>query len=139
LRLLEKEAVRAGGGVNHRASLEEAVLIKDNHIVVAGDIATAVRAAKQTRLRVEVECDTLDQVREALEAGADELLLDNMDVQTMARAVDLAAGRAQTEASGGITLDTIAAIAATGVDSISVGALTHSAPAVDLSLEVEVL
>ncbi|MGZ4209314.1 MAG: carboxylating nicotinate-nucleotide diphosphorylase [Actinomycetota bacterium] len=138
LRLLEKEAVRAGGGVNHRFSLGDAVLIKDNHIVSAGDIARAVRAAKDVRVHVEVECETIDQVRSALGAGADELLLDNMDVETMRRAVELAkAAGARTEASGGVSLATVGTIAKTGVDSISVGALTHSAPAIDLSLEVE--
>ncbi len=141
LRSLEKAAVRAGGGTNHRADLAAAVLIKDNHIIAAGSLEQAVKAAQHANAgaHIEVECDTLDQVRAALDAGADELLLDNMDLATLRSAVELARGRARTEASGGVTLDTIAAIAATGVDSISVGALTHSAPAVDLSLEVEVL
>jgi nicotinate-nucleotide pyrophosphorylase (carboxylating) len=138
LRELEKAAVRAGGGTNHRPSLGDAILIKDNHIVAAGGVGAAVAAARATGDPVEVECETLEQVRDALDAGADELLLDNMDVDTMRRAVDLAkAAGARTEASGGITLDNVAAIAKTGVDSISVGALTHSARAVDLSLEVE--
>jgi len=138
LRDLEKAAVRAGGGSNHRRDLGSAVLIKDNHIAAAGSLADAVEKAKATRARVEVECETLDQVADALDAGADELLLDNMDLTTLATAVSMAKekGRA-TEASGGITLETIGAIAKTGVDSISVGALTHSARAIDLSLEVE--
>ncbi len=140
LRFLEKRAVVAGGGTNHRANLEAAILIKDNHIAaLGGDIARAVRLAKETGKHVEVECDSLDQVDAALAAGAEELLLDNMDVDTMRRAVERARGRAKTEASGGVTLETVAAIAATGVDSISIGALTHSAPAIDLSLDVETL
>ena len=137
LRWLEKRAVAAGGGTNHRADLAAAILIKDNHIVASGSIERAVKEAKATGLHVEVECETLDQVRAAVTAGADEILLDNMDVATLRSAVQEVAGRAKTEASGGVTLDTVAAIAATGVDSISVGALTHSAPAADLSLEVE--
>ena len=139
MRYLQKAAVRAGGGTNHRMSLSDAYLIKDNHIAAAGSVAEAVARAKTAHptLWIEVECDTIEQVREALEAGAHELLLDNMDVETMREAVKLAKGRAKTEASGSVTLDTIGAIAATGVDSISVGALTHSAPAVDFSLEVE--
>jgi len=138
LRDLEKAAVQAGGGSNHRRDLGSAVLIKDNHIAAAGSLADAVEKAKATRARVEVECETLAQVADALDAGADELLLDNMDLTTLATAVSMAKekGRA-TEASGGITLETIGAIAKTGVDSISVGALTHSARAIDLSLEVE--
>lgn len=139
LRDLEKAAVRAGGGTNHRRDLSAAVLIKDNHIIAAGSIEAAIKAAQVTGAHVEVECDTLEQVHAALEAGADELLLDNMDVATMTHAARLARGKARTEASGGVTLDTIGAIARSGVDSISVGALTHSAPAIDLSLEVEVL
>ena len=138
LRDLEKAAVRAGRGTNHRRDLGSAVLIKDNHIVAAGGLVAAVEAAKATGARVEVECETLDQVTDALDAGADELLLDNMDVTTLAKAVAMAKekGRA-TEASGGVTLETVGGIAKTGVDSISVGALTHSARAIDLSLEVE--
>jgi nicotinate-nucleotide pyrophosphorylase (carboxylating) len=138
LRDLEKAAVRAGGGSNHRRDLGSAVLIKDNHIAAAGSLAAAVEKAKATGSHVEVECETLEQVAEALHAGADELLLDNMDVTTLTAAVSMAKekGRA-TEASGGVTLDTVDAIAKTGVDSISVGALTHSARAIDLSLDVE--
>ena len=138
-RLLQKAAVRSGGGMNHRMGLYDAYLIKDNHIAVAGGIARAIEKARAANpgLWIEIECETIDQVKEALEAGADELLLDNMDTATMTEAVALAKGRAKTEASGGITLDTVVAIAKTGVDSISVGALTHSSPAVDFSLEVE--
>ena len=139
MRYLQKAAVRAGGGTNHRMSLSDAYLIKDNHIAAAGSVAEAVARAKAThpQLWIEIECDTIEQVREALDAGAHELLLDNMDVETMREAVTLAKGRAKTEASGGIRLDNVGAIAATGIDSISVGALTHSSPAVDFSLEVE--
>jgi len=138
LRRLEKTAVRAGGGTNHRSSLADAVLIKDNHIAAAGGVAAAVTAARDLGVPVEVECETLDDVRAAIAAGADEMLLDNMDGDTMKRAVEIAsAAGKRTEASGGITLETVKEIAATGVDSISVGALTHSAPAVDLSLEIE--
>jgi nicotinate-nucleotide pyrophosphorylase (carboxylating) len=140
LRFLEKRAVVAGGGTNHRPNLEDAILIKDNHIAaLGGDVAHAVKLAKTTGKHVEIECESLEQVEVALAAGADELLLDNMDVTTMRSAVEMARGRARTEASGGVTLDTVVSIAATGVDSISVGALTHSAPAIDLSLEVETL
>ena len=139
MRELQKAAVRAGGGVNHRFGLFDAYLIKDNHIAAAGGVRAAIERARAERpgLWIEVECETLDQVREALDAGVDELLLDNMDVATLREAVTLARGRAKTEASGGVTLDTIGAIAATGVDSISVGALTHSAGSVDFSLEVD--
>lgn len=138
LRDLEKAAVRAGGGSNHRRDLGSAVLIKDNHITAVGGLVSAVEKAKATGAHVEVECETLEQVTEALDAGADELLLDNMSVTDLAKAVAMAKekGRA-TEASGGVTLETVEEIAKTGVDSISVGALTHSARAIDLSLEVE--
>jgi nicotinate-nucleotide pyrophosphorylase (carboxylating) len=138
MRVLEKAAVRSGGGVNHRMGLSDSYLIKDNHIAAAGSVTEAIVRARTTHpsLWIEVECETLEQVTEALEAGAHELLLDNMDVVTMAEAVRLARGRAKTEASGGVTLETIGDIARTGVDSVSVGALTHSAPAVDFSLEV---
>ena len=138
LRALEKAAVRAGGGTSHRGSVGEAILIKDNHIVAAGGLAHVVEAAKKPAAHVEVECDTLEQVQEALDAGADEVLLDNMELETLRKAVSLVRehGR-RSEASGAVTLETVAAIAETGVDSISVGALTHSAPAIDLSLEVE--
>jgi nicotinate-nucleotide pyrophosphorylase (carboxylating) len=139
MRVLEKAAVRSGGGANHRMGLSEAYLIKDNHIAAAGSLREAVERARAAHptLWIEVECETLEQVREALEAGAHELLLDNMDTRTMAEAVRIARGRAKTEASGGVTLSSIGDIARTGVDSISVGALTHSAVAVDFSLEVD--
>ncbi len=136
LRALEKLAVRAGGGTNHRFGLYDAVLIKDNHLRLGGGVAASVRNAKETGLAVEVECETLDDVREALEAGADAILLDNMTPAELRKAVALVAGRAKTEASGGITLETIREVAATGVDAISVGALTHSARSLDVSMEV---
>ena len=139
LRALQKTAVRAGGGVNHRFGLYDGYLLKDNHIAVAGGVRAAIERARAERpgLWIEVECETLDQVRDALDAGADELLLDNMDVATLRSAVEMARGRAKTEASGGVTLETIGEIAATGVDSVSVGALTHSAGSIDFSVEVE--
>jgi nicotinate-nucleotide pyrophosphorylase (carboxylating) len=136
LRALEKLAVRAGGGTNHRFGLFDAVLIKDNHIALGGGIAESVRRAKETGLPVEVECEALDDVRTALEAEADTILLDNMKPSELRDAVDVIADRAKTEASGGVTLDTVRAIAATGVDYISVGALTHGARSLDVSMEV---
>jgi nicotinate-nucleotide pyrophosphorylase (carboxylating) len=136
LRSLEKHAVACGGGRNHRLGLYDAILIKDNHLRLAGSIADAVARAKQAGVPVEVECDTLDQVREALAAQADRILLDNMTLADLRSAVALAGGRTPLEASGGVTLDTVRAIAETGVDFLSIGALTHSAPALDLSLEV---
>jgi nicotinate-nucleotide pyrophosphorylase (carboxylating) len=137
LRALEKAAVAAGGGVNHRFGLDDGLLIKDNHLVAAGGVAAAVAAARQGNplLRVQVEVDTLDQLREALDAGADGVLLDNMTTAQLRLAVAACRGRAWTEASGGVNLASVAAIAATGVDYISVGALTHSAPAVDVGLD----
>ncbi|MGA7801421.1 MAG: carboxylating nicotinate-nucleotide diphosphorylase [Gammaproteobacteria bacterium] len=136
LRQAQKYAVRAGGGHNHRMGLYDGILIKENHILAAGSIDAAVRAAQalNTDLPVEVEVEDLDEVREALDAGADILLLDNFDPDALRAAVALNAGRAQLEASGGITLDTIGAVAAAGVDSISVGALTKDLRAVDLSM-----
>jgi len=137
LRALEKYAVATGGGRNHRFGLDDAVLIKDNHLRAAGSIAAAatlVRAA--TDLSVEVECETLVQVGEALDAGVDAILLDNMPLDELRAAVALVDGRARLEASGGVTLETIRAIAETGVDEISVGALTHSARSLDVSLEL---
>jgi nicotinate-nucleotide pyrophosphorylase (carboxylating) len=136
LRDLEKEAVRRGGGTNHRRGLDDGVLIKDNHLRLVPSIAEAVRRARSTGLSVEVEADTLDQVAEAVDAGADRVLLDNMTPDELRAAVALVAGRAETEASGGVTLDTVRAIAETGVDFVSVGALTHSARSLDVSLEV---
>lgn len=141
LRRLEKYAVRAGGGLNHRMDLSSGVLIKDNHLAaVDGDIAVAVeraRAVAPEGIKVEVECDTLDQVRAALDAGADIIMLDNMRLAELRQAVEMVNGEAVTEASGGVTLDTVRLIAETGVDWISVGALTHSAPSLDLALEFD--
>jgi nicotinate-nucleotide pyrophosphorylase (carboxylating) len=138
-RPLEKYAVRCGGGTNHRADLAGAVLIKDNHLAaVDGDIALAVRRARELALpgtRVEVECETIEQVRAALAARADIIMLDNMPLRDIQLCVDEAAGRAVVEASGGVTLENVRAIAETGVDWISVGALTHSAPALDMALD----
>jgi len=137
LRALEKAAVAAGGGRNHRFGLEDAVLIKDNHLRAAGSIAAAVTLVQAaTGLPIEVECETLAQVGEALDEGVDAILLDNMTLEELRAAVALAEGRARLEASGGVTLETIRAIAETGVDEISVGALTHSAPSLDVSLEL---
>ena len=136
LRALEKHAVRCGGGRNHRLGLYDGILIKDNHLRVAGSLADAVRRARGRGVPVEVECDTLDQVEEALAAGADRILLDNMPPPMLARSVALVDGRAELEASGGVTLETVRAIAETGIDFISVGALTHSARSLDVSLEV---
>lgn len=138
LRALEKYAVRAGGGRNHRFGLADGILIKDNHIVAAGSMQTAMQRARAHAphgLKIEVESDSLEQVEQALAAGADAILLDNMSVEVLRRAVGLVAGRALLEASGGISLDRVRAVAETGVDLISVGALTHSAPAVDLALD----
>jgi nicotinate-nucleotide pyrophosphorylase (carboxylating) len=136
LRALEKLAVRTGGGANHRFGLFDAVLIKDNHIALFGGIAGSVARARETGLPVEVECETLGDVRAALEAGADTILLDNMTPSELREAVAEIAGRAKTEASGGVTLDTVREIAETGVDFISVGALTHAARSLDVSMEV---
>ena len=136
LRALEKEAVRCGGGQNHRFGLYDAILIKDNHLLFADGIAHAVERARTTGVPVEVECDTLAQVHEALAAGADRILLDNMTPAELAEAVALADGRAELEASGGITLQNVRVVAATGVDFVSIGALTHSARSLDVSLEV---
>lgn len=139
LRLLDKYAVRLGGGVNHRFGLGDAVLLKDNHIVAAGGILEAVRRVRESlplTAKVEVEVETLKQVDEALTAGVDIIMLDNMDPAEMRKAVEVIGGRAIVEASGGVKLDKVDVIAATGVDFISVGALTHSVPAFDLSLEL---
>jgi nicotinate-nucleotide pyrophosphorylase (carboxylating) len=138
LRALEKYAVRVGGGQNHRFGLYDGILIKDNHIVAAGGIRSAVEAAKRGApqgLKVEVEVRTLDELREAIDAGADGVLLDNMDVDSMRRAVEIASGRVVLEASGGVNEDTVADIAGTGVDLISVGALTHSVKALDIGMD----
>ncbi len=139
LRILEKYAVRMGGGQNHRFGLYDGVLIKDNHIRAAGGIKEAIQAAKAGAphmVKIEVEADTLAQVEQALEAGADIILLDNMSVVNMKKAVEMCKGRATTEASGRITEDSVVKIARTGVDLISAGALTHSVKALDLSLEI---
>jgi nicotinate-nucleotide pyrophosphorylase (carboxylating) len=141
-RVLAKYAVRMGGGHNHRGGLDDGILIKDNHIIAAGGIAHAVRRARDAAphpLKLEVECATQAEVDDALAAGADIILLDNMTVNQMAKAVRRIDGRALVEASGGVSLQTVRAIAETGVDIISVGALTHSAPAVDLSLDVRLM
>lgn len=137
LRVLEKYAVRMGGGRNHRTSLYDGILIKENHIVAAGGIATAVERARNRAphtLRIEIETQNLAEVAEAIEAGADIILLDNMDVPLLADAVRLIDGRALSEASGGVNLDTVRSIAETGVDFISVGALTHSYRSADISM-----
>jgi nicotinate-nucleotide pyrophosphorylase (carboxylating) len=137
-RALEKAAVLAGGGANHRFGLYDAILIKDNHIAAAGGIAKAISLARQGAshlMKIEVEVTDLAGLEAALAAGADAVMLDNMDLEAMAEAVRRVAGRVPLEASGGVNLTNVREIAATGVDYISVGALTHSAPAVDLSLE----
>ena len=141
-RVLEKYAVACGGGTNHRIGLFDAVLIKDNHVVAAGGIGPAVGRAlakAPAGIKVEVECDSLDQVEQALAAGAKAVLLDNFTTADVATAVKTVAGRARVEVSGGITLETIGAYARSGADDISVGRLTHSAPSVDVSMEVELL
>ena len=141
LRMLEKYAVRVGGGHNHRSGLDDGILVKDNHIMAAGGVAEATRRAVEGRphgLRVEIEVQSLEELDLAIENGADAVLLDNMAPEMVAEAVTRAAGRVILEASGGVKLDNVRSFAETGVDLISVGALTHSAPAVDLSLEVEV-
>ena len=141
LRAFEKYAVRCGGGFNHRYGLDDAVLIKDNHIAVAGGVAAALRAAKAAvghLVKIEIEVDTLIQLREVLAEGADVVLLDNMSVEILREAVALVEGAMLTEASGGVNLDSVAAIARTGVDMVSVGALTHSPRVLDLGLDIQV-
>jgi nicotinate-nucleotide pyrophosphorylase (carboxylating) len=142
LRALQKYAVRCGGGFNHRFGLDDAMLIKDNHIAVAGSIRAVLERARAVAghlVKIEIEVDSLDQLREVIDAGgADVVLLDNMDVPTLRRAVDLTAGRLVTEASGGIALDSVAAIAETGVDYVSSGSITHSAPNLDLALDIAI-
>jgi nicotinate-nucleotide pyrophosphorylase (carboxylating) len=140
LRAIEKEAVRVGGATNHRSGLHDAILVKENHAALAGGVGEATRlalAAAPPGVPVEVECATRAEVEEALEAGAGRLLLDNMDPDELRAMVALVDGRSELEASGGVTLETVRAIAETGVDFVSVGALTHSAPALDLSLTLE--
>jgi nicotinate-nucleotide pyrophosphorylase (carboxylating) len=142
LRALEKYAVRCGGGFNHRFGLDDAMLIKDNHIAVAGGIRAVLERARACAghlVKIEIEVDTLDQLREVLAVGlADAVLLDNMDVPTLRKAVDMVAGRIPLEASGGITLDSVAEIAKTGVDYASSGWITHSAPNLDVALDIEI-
>jgi nicotinate-nucleotide pyrophosphorylase (carboxylating) len=143
LRALEKAAVAAGGGTNHRMGLHDAILIKENHATLAGGVGEAVRRAREAKpdLAVEVECRDLDEVRQGAEAGADRLLLDNMSPAELQEAVAAARGPdggPELEASGGVTLENVAQVAATGVDYVSVGALTHSAPALDLSMTLEI-
>ncbi|KQZ49397.1 nicotinate-nucleotide pyrophosphorylase [Rhizobium sp. Root149] len=140
LRALEKYAVRAGGGINHRFALYDAILIKDNHIAIAGGVRAAIQSAKAAAghmVKIEIEVDTLDQLREVLEEGVDAVLLDNMTPPQLAQAVALVDGRALTEASGGITPHTARAIAESGVDLLSVGWITHSAPTLDIGLDWE--
>lgn len=139
LRMLEKYAVRVGGGNNHRLNLADGILIKDNHIASCGSIQQAVKQVRERAphtLKIEVESDTLDQVKECLACGVEIIMLDNMDIEQMKEAVQLIKGRALVEASGGITLDNIRNVAETGVNLISIGALTHSAPACDISMEL---
>ncbi len=139
LRLLEKYAVRAGGGTNHRIGLHDAILIKENHIAMAGGVAAAVERARGARpdLPIEIEAETLDEVDQAVAAGADIVLLDNMTTDRISDAVHRTAGRARLEISGNVTLDRLPELAATGADFVSVGSLTHSAPAVDISFEIQ--
>lgn len=137
-RIFEKYAVRAGGGNNHRYNLSDGVLLKDNHIGAAGSVSNAIKAAKEYApfvRKIEVEVETLEQVKEAVESGADIIMLDNMDYDTMRKAMCIIAGRAQVEVSGNVTKDNIKSITGLGVDFISSGALTHSAPILDLSLK----
>ena len=140
LRALEKHAVRQGGGANHRFGLDDAMLIKDNHIALAGGVRPAVERARAQAghlVKIELEVDTLEQLAQGLALGVDAVLLDNMDPPMLAEAVGMVGGRAVTEASGRITLETVAAVAATGVDLISSGYITHSAPSLDLGLDIE--
>lgn len=136
LRYLDKYAVRCGGATNHRLNLNELAMVKDNHLKAAGGITNAVKKLRAQKIRVEVETANLDQVREAIAAGADIIMLDNMDLATMREAVKIIAKRAQVEASGSIALETVRAVAETGVDFISIGRLTHSAPALDISMKI---
>ncbi|MGA0531081.1 carboxylating nicotinate-nucleotide diphosphorylase [Hansschlegelia sp. KR7-227] len=141
LRVFEKYAVRCGGGANHRFGLDDAILIKDNHIAIAGGIEPALRAAKAAAghlVKIEIEVDTLDQLDRVIAEGADVVLLDNMGPEMLREAVARVAGRMRTEASGNVSLETVVAIAETGVDLISVGRITHSAPTLDLGLDIEI-
>lgn len=142
LRALEKYAVRAGGGVNHRMGLDDAILIKDNHIAIAGGVTIALQRAKENAghmVKIEIEVDTLEQLKEVLAEGADVIMLDNMSLEDMATAVKLVDKRSIVEASGNVTLERLSGIAATGVDMISSGALTHSAPNFDIGLDFKAL
>jgi nicotinate-nucleotide pyrophosphorylase (carboxylating) len=141
LRALEKYAVRCGGGVNHRMSLSDAALVKDNHVVAAGGVQAAFDAVRAAfpDVPIEVECDTVEQLEEAIEAGADLVLLDNMTVAQLRHAVQVTAGRTRLEASGGLTLATAKEVGSTGVDYLAVGALTHSAPVLDIGVDLELL
>lgn len=141
LRILEKYAVRAGGGYNHRFNLSDGVLVKDNHIAASGSLTKAVQILRKRiphTIKIEVETDTLDQVRECVACGADIIMLDNMDCETMEQAVAMIDGKALVEASGGVNIHSVAAIAATGVDIVSVGALTHSAPSCDIGMDWQI-
>jgi nicotinate-nucleotide pyrophosphorylase (carboxylating) len=141
LRAFEKYAVRCGGGMNHRFGLDDAVLIKDNHIAVAGGVAAALRAAKTAvghLVKIEIEVDNLQQLKDVITEGADVVLLDNMSLDHLREAVQMVAGRMKCEASGNVNLSTVKAIAETGVDIISSGALTHSAPVLDLGLDIRI-
>ncbi|MCK5285046.1 MAG: carboxylating nicotinate-nucleotide diphosphorylase [Alphaproteobacteria bacterium] len=139
LRVLQKYAVKTGGGVNHRFGLYDAILIKDNHIAIAGGINNALDCVKGQSIKIEIEVDTLEQLDMVLKhGGADIVMLDNMDIKTLQLAVDMAKGKIITEASGGITLDNVLDIAKTGVDYISIGALTHSAQALDIGLDINI-
>ena len=138
LRVLEKYAVRVGGGSNHRFNLTDGLLIKDNHIAACGSIKDAVARVKKNTphtIRIEVETDTLEQVEECIECGVDIIMLDNMSLEMMSKAVQMIGGRALVEASGGVNLDSVESIAASGVDLISIGALTHSAPSCDIGMD----
>lgn len=140
LRVLDKMAVHHGGGANHRMGLYDMIMLKDNHIKIAGGIPNAVKAVKQNlplSIKVEVETTTLEEVQQAIDAGADIIMLDNMSNETMAEAVKLIAGRAKTEASGNMSIPRLQGVAATGVDYISVGALTHSVTAMDISMNIK--
>jgi nicotinate-nucleotide pyrophosphorylase (carboxylating) len=142
LRILEKYAVKMGGGYNHRMRLDDGVLIKDNHIAINKGIKNSVRTVRDnlpSLTRIEIECDTLDQVKEALETEVDVIMLDNMDIAQIKQAVDLVGRRKLLEASGNVNLDTISGIAKTGVDYISVGRITHSAPSMDIGLDINII
>jgi nicotinate-nucleotide pyrophosphorylase (carboxylating) len=141
LRVLEKQAVRSGGGINHRFGLDDGVLIKDNHIAIAGSIRDAIDRVRRRighMVRIEIEVDTLDQLKQVLEFNVDAVLLDNMDIPTLKKAVEMIGGKCQAEASGNVNADTVRAVAETGVSLISVGALTHSPRSLDIGLDIDV-